>query len=138
VLGHFLSRFANGARIAAGVLTIISLVIVAARFVLTAMLYSRMSDDVYGSFYYSARPSLAGPIASLLLSTIWSIAIAWTLFSGRAAQVCAPSYRTIVARTPMMRAPMVKSPFFLIPMVGVALVVLMALFAVMRLHTVGY
>lgn len=135
VLGHFLSRFANGARIAAGVLTIVSLVLVAGRFVVTAMLYNRMSDDLYGAYY--ARPSLAGPIASFLLSAIWSIAIAWTLFSGRAAQVCAPAYRTIVARTATMRAPMAKSPFFIVPLVGTILVAFMLLMMFVRLRSFG-
>jgi hypothetical protein len=129
VLGHFLSRFANGARIAAAVLTLVSLGLVGVRFVLTAVLYSRMS------YMYFARPSLAGPIASFMLSAIWMIAIAWTLFSSRAAQVCAPTYRTIVARTATMKAPMVKSPFFVIPLVGMILVVLMSLMLVARLHS---
>jgi hypothetical protein len=134
VLGHFLSRFANGARLAAAILTLVSLGLVGVRFVLTAVLYSRMSS-LYGDNMYFARPSLAGPIASFLLSTIWMIAIAWTLFSSRAAQVCAPTYRTIVARTATMKAPMVKSPFFVIPLVGTILVVLMSLMLFARLHS---
>lgn len=133
VLGHFLSRFANGARLAAAILTLVSLGLVGARFVLTAVLVSRMSD-LYGGDAYFARPTLAGPIASFVLSAIWMIAIAWTLFSSRAAQVCAPSYRTLVARTAAMKAPMAKSPFFVIPLVATILVVMMSLMLVARLH----
>lgn len=133
VLGHFLGRFANGARLTAAILTLVSLALVAVRFVLTAIMYSRMSD-LYGS-YELARPSLAGPIASFVLSVFWMIAIAWTLFSARAAAVCAPTYRTIVARTAGMKAPMAKSPFFVIPLVATILVVLMMLMMVARLHS---
>jgi hypothetical protein len=133
VLGHFLSRFANGARLAAAILTLVSLGLVGVRFVLTAVLYSRMSA-LYGEYEF-ARPSLAGPIASFVLSSIWMIAIAWTLFSSRAAQICAPAYRTIVARTASMKAPMAKSPFFVIPLVATILVVLMSLMLVARLHS---
>ncbi|MDB4967466.1 MAG: hypothetical protein JWN44_3155 [Myxococcales bacterium] len=135
VLGHFLARFVNGARIAAGILTLVSLLVAGGRFVFTAIIYSRVSDDLYGGSMYFSRPSLAGPIATFILSTIWSVAIAYTLFSGRAAQVCAPAYRTIVARTAAMRAPMAKSAFFVIPLVGTMLVVLMLLMVFVRLHS---
>jgi hypothetical protein len=135
VLGHFLGRFANGARLAAAILTIVGLAATALRFVMTAVVYSRVSDlGVYGEY---AQPSLAGPIASLVLSTVWMIAIAWTLFSSRAAQVCAPAYRTIVARTAGMTAPMHKSPFFVVPHVGTILVVLIGVMVFVRLHAVA-
>jgi hypothetical protein len=125
ILGHYLARFVNGARIAAAVLTIVGLVAGLGRFVLTVVAYNKL-DEYYGDVYF-ARPSLAGPIAMFLLSTIWSIAIAWTLLSGRAAQVCAPTYRTIVARTPTLRASRVKSPFFVVPLVVTLLVAMMVL-----------
>ena len=136
VLGHLLSRFANGARIAAGVLTLVSLALVLVRLVLTAVVYSRLSAfaGAYDGAY--APPSLAGPIASFLLSAIWMIAVAWALFCGRAAQVCSPTYRTIVARTAQMKAPMAKSAFFIVPLVGLILTVMMGLMIAIRLHAV--
>ena len=133
VLGHFLARFANGARITAAILTLISLALVGVRFVFTVITYNRLTA-MFGE-YELARPSLAGPIASFVLSTIWMIAIAWTLFSSRAAAVCAPTYRTIVARTAGMKSPMAKSPFFVIPLIATILVVMMMLMLVARLHS---
>lgn len=134
VLGRLLSRFANGARIAAAVLTLVGLALALVRLVLTAVLHSRVSAfaAAYDGVY--AQPSPAGPIASFVLSTLWLIAIAWTLLSGRAAQVCSPTYRTIVARTPALRAPMAKSPFFIVPLVGVILAAVMLLMIWVRLH----
>ena len=129
VLGHYLGRFANGARIAAAILSIVGLAFTLLRFVVTCIAYSRFSSIYGDSGLYDMRPSLAGPIAMFVLSTIWSGAIIFTLLSGRAAAVCAPAYRTIVARTATMKASMVKTPFFVIPLVAV---ILMALF-VMRL-----
>ncbi|MGZ3429909.1 MAG: hypothetical protein ACXVCV_24835, partial [Polyangia bacterium] len=102
VLGHFLGRFANGARLAAGILTIVSLAFGLLRFVITCIAYSKLSNMYGDAGLFYDRPSLAGPIAMFLLSTLWSGAIAFTLLSGRAAAVCAPAYRTIVARTASM------------------------------------
>jgi hypothetical protein len=136
VLGHYLARFSNGARLAAGILTIVSLAFGLLKFVLTCFAYSKIGDLYAGDVYYDMRPSLAGPIVSLLLTTIWSLAIIFTLFSGRAAAVCAPTYRTIVARTAQMKASMVKTPFFVIPLVVSILAALFVLRIVML--TRGY
>jgi hypothetical protein len=129
VLGHHLAKFSNGARLAAAILTIVSLAFGLLRFVFTCIAYSRLSALYGDNSFYDMRPSLAGPIAMFVLTAIWSGAIIFTLFSGRAAAVCAPAYRTIVARTATMKASMVKTPFFVIPLVAS---ILMALF-VMRL-----
>jgi hypothetical protein len=136
VLGHFLGRFANGARLAAGILTIISLAFGLLRFVVTCIAYSRLSNMYGDAGLFYDRPSLAGPIAAFLLTTIWSGAIVFTLLSGRAAAVCAPAYRTIVARTASMKASLVKTPFFVVPLVATILVAMMVLKIVMSLR--GY
>ncbi len=137
VLGHYLGRFANGARIAAAVLTLMSLAFGLVRFVLTCIAYSKLSE-LYGDsgLFADARPSLMGPIAMFVLSTIWSGAIVFTLLSGRAAQVCAPAYRTIVARTAQMKASLVKTPFFVVPLVAIILIALMVLRVLMAMR--GY
>ena len=127
VLGHYLARFSNGARLAAGILTIVSLAFSLLKFVLTAIAYSKIGDLYAGDAYYDMRPSLAGPIVSLILTTIWSVAMIFTLLSGRAAAICAPTYRTIVARTAQMKASMVKTPFFVVPLVVTILIALFAL-----------
>jgi uncharacterized membrane protein len=62
-----------------------------------------------------------------ILTAIWSAAIVFTLLSGRAAQICAPAYRTIVARTAQMRASLVKTPFFVVPLVATVLAALMVM-----------
>ncbi len=128
VLGHHLARFANGARIAAAVLTIVGLVAEIGRFVLTCVAYSRLSDLYADNGFYGAQPSLAMPIVMFLLSVLWCGSIIFTLLSGRAAQICAPAYRTIVARTAQMRASLMKTPFFVVPLV----VTVLAAFMVMR------
>lgn len=135
LLGHFLSRYANGARIAAGVLTLLGLVLGTMQLAMTAMMFNRLTA-LYGDSGL-AGPSLAGPVAKFILSTLWMISIAWTLWSRRAAQVCAPAYRTIVARTAELQAPMAKSPFFIIPLVGLILVTLMLSMVFLRLHSYG-
>ncbi|HEX8954416.1 MAG TPA: hypothetical protein VF945_21325 [Polyangia bacterium] len=136
VLGHYLGRFANGARIAAAVLTLVSLAFGLVRFVLTCVAYSKLSELYGDSGLFDARPSLAGPIAMFALSTLWTGAIAFTLLSGRAAQVCAPAYRTIVARTATMKASLVKTPFFVVPLVATILVAFFVLRIVMMMR--GY
>ena len=75
VLGHFLGRFANGARIAAGILTILSLAFGLLRFVVTCIAYSRLSNLYGDAGLFYDRPSLAGPIAAFVLTTIWSGAL---------------------------------------------------------------
>ena len=130
VLGHYLGRFANGARLAAAILSIVGLAFTLLRFVVTCVAYSRLSA-LYGdsSLFADAQPSLMGPIVMFVLSALWSGAIILTLFSGRAAQVCSPAYRTIVARTAAMKASMVKTPFFVVPLV----VTILAAMVVLRL-----
>jgi len=127
VLGHYLAKFSNGARLAAGILTLVSMAFGVLKFVLTCIAYSKINDLYAGDIYYDMRPSLAGPIVSLLLTTVWYLAMVFTLFSGRAAAVCAPAYRTIVARTAQMKASTVKTPFFVVPLVVMILVALFAL-----------
>jgi hypothetical protein len=127
ILGHYLGRFANAARIVAAVLTLVGLAVGIVRFVVTCVVLSRLSDLYGDAGYYSARPSLAGPIAMFVLSMLWTGAIAFTLFSGRAAAVCAPAYRTIVARTATMKASMVKTPFFVVPLVATILAAMIVL-----------
>jgi hypothetical protein len=136
VLGHFLGRFANGARLAAGILTIVSLAFGLLRFVVTCIAYSRLSDLYGDAGMLYDRPSLAAPIAMFMLSTLWSGAIVFTLLSGRAAAVCSPAYRTVVARTASMKASLVKTPFFVVPLVAVILTAMMALKILMSLR--GY
>ena len=82
-------------------------------------------------------PSLGGPIVLFVLSTLWSGAIMLTLLSGRAAQVCSPAYRTIVARTASMKASMVKTPFFVVPLVATILAALVVLRVVLAMRGVA-
>jgi hypothetical protein len=126
VLGHHLGRFANGARIAAAVVTLVGLGFAVLRFIATCVAYSRLAD-LYAEPYFGARPSLAAPIALFVLSAIWSGAMVLTLLSGRAAQVCAPAYRTIVARTASMKASLTQTPFFVLPLVATILAAMVAL-----------
>ena len=137
VLGHYLGRFANGARLAAAILTIVSLALGLVRFVVTCVAYSRLSALYGDAGFLDARPSLAGPIAMFVLSAIWSGAMIVTLLSARAAQVCAPAYRTLVARTASMKASMVKTPFFVVPLVVIILAALVVLRVLLALRGVA-
>ena len=137
VLGHHLARFSNGARLAAAILTVMSLGFALVRFVLTCVAYSRLSALYGDAGFLGEGPSLAGPIVLFVLSTLWSIGMIVTLLSGRAAQVCAPAYRTIVARTAAMKASMVKTPFFVVPLVVTILAALVVLRVVLAMRGVA-
>jgi hypothetical protein len=119
VLGHFLARYVDAARIVAGVLAVIELVLAVVRTCGSLALQSHRYSP-YGS-------SSAGTILAFLLNVVWTSCVAWVLLSSRAAHVCRPQYRTLVARTPALQPPTYRSPFFLIPTIVVALALLIAL-----------
>ena len=134
VLGHFLSRYSNGARITAGVLTSISLAwqVVSTGFALFAR--PSYAYDEYGSRYGGyGHSSGAGmwTVLSFLLIVIWMSSVLWALFNRRSSKICTPEYRDIVAKTPELVPSTLKSPYFIIPAALTGFVLLLALVVIL-------
>ena len=129
VLGHYLARFANGARIAAAVLTIVGFVFQLGQ--LRAHLRGLLARERPLRRRQLLLP--LGPVAGRADRDVHPVGdlvappSSSRCLSGRAAQICAPAYRTIVARTAQMRASLVKTPFFVVPLVATVLVALMVM-----------
>ncbi len=123
VLGHFLARYSNGARITGGVLTAIGLAWVVLSTVLAIVRASSESSyyDPYGGgygarHYYGHSSGFGfGSVIITILYLLWIASVLWALFNKRSSQICSPRYRDIVARTPELTPPTFKSPFFIIP-----------------------
>ena len=103
-LGTSLQRFSNAARLVAGALQFLWLVLILLQAVL-------MSSHPMGA------AGLLGPVFNL----IYLGAMVAVLFSGRAAEVCSPAYQDELARTPYTKASVYSSPFFWIPLIPLAL-----------------
>lgn len=103
-LGTSLQRFSNPARLVAGALQFLWLVLI----LVEAMVLSSHPRGAAG---------LLGPVLNL----VYLGAMVVVLFSGRAAEVCSPAYQDELARTPYTKASMYSSPFFWIPLIPLAL-----------------
>jgi hypothetical protein len=132
VMGHYLARYVNAARVAAGVIAVLGLVLTVVRTGFTIYVVERAYDLYGGGRYGYGGPSLGGIIFWALVTIMWSIAVTWALLSRRSATVCTPEYRTIVARTRELKAPTFKSPFFVLPLVACSFVVLATLILISR------
>jgi hypothetical protein len=64
-------------------------------------------------------------VSLTLLGAAFQLSVLMTLFSPRAAHVCAPDYQQLVERTPGLRPQFTRSPFFVVYAVlhGLALIV---------------
>lgn len=112
LLGHFVARYANWARITAGVFAVLGLVLQIINFAATAF-------ALYASPY-----QLGGAVIPVLLPVVlglvWAVSVTWAFLSPRAAHVCTEPYRQMVAQTSTLRPPTFRSFFFMAPLVGVA------------------
>jgi hypothetical protein len=117
VLGQKLAQYSDGARITAGVLSVIGLIGQWLQLlVLLGESSRRMGRD---------REAMAvWIVVATLVGTAWAITMAWALFNSRSARICTESYRQLVARTPEQKPPTYGSPFFWIPLVLLGLVLL--------------
>jgi hypothetical protein len=131
-LGQRLARLHDGARIVAGAVAIAGLIATVTRIALTLRDYDRLAALIPHHFAY-VRPSLAWPILAFVAATLAWIAIVATLFSTRAADVCASHYRSLVVRTPMLKPPTLRSPFFVLPLVVTVLTVVLTVSTLARL-----
>lgn len=111
-IGHFLFNYSSGARIAALILSALSvglnlLQIVAAGFKLPMV----MSNG---------------------LSIAYTCAVLWAIGGSQGGAICTASYQQLVARTPDVKVPFWTSPFFWIPAGMLVLGLFLGLFAATR------
>jgi hypothetical protein len=104
VLGHFLARFSNGARLTVAVLSILGA----------------------GACVLQLVRAPTGPTGTTIIAFVllmaWTIAVVTTLLGRHAQYVCSPAYQETLAKTSVMRAQLTRSPFFIIPMALFSLV----------------
>lgn len=94
MVGLFLGRYSNMARIVAGVLMILT---------------------VLGNGWRLLEIKGVLDAVSLGLPILWAGAVVWVLFNRRAAKLCTDEYRELVARTAFVKPAAYKSPFFWVP-----------------------
>jgi hypothetical protein len=140
VIGHFLARYSNVARIIAGVLTALSAAMQLLRTgALLFMSSGSRYDGGYGdynyprhSYYYSYSSGPSGILIVVsLVALIWMIALLWVLFNARSSKICSDRYRDLVAKTPELRPPTFKSPFFVIPAALSGFMILLAMVVIL-------
>ena len=112
LIGHFLARYRNVARIGAGIVMAL-----------------RMLGILAGLVELNSLSDLI----SILISTAWTVAVLWALFNKRAVRICTENYRLLVSRTPRVVPPTFKSPFFWVPLIltAIMLVIILLLFSMM-------
>jgi len=143
VLGHFLWRYWAGGRIAAAVLGFLGIAYRLFEVVATFMMRSALEDD-FGSYsryghsygYHRAGPSIGWTLFFAVVAIAWTAAMINVLLSRRAATVCSPAYRELVAATPQVKAQWYKSPFFVLPafLVGLALFIVLVVLVRVAAH----
>ncbi len=121
VLGHFLSRYANWARVTAGVFAALTLAMQILGFASGLIQYASSRDIDMGGFSYQTGPSLLQVLIPGLLGIAWWSGVTWALLSRRSAHICDEGYRQLVAATSSLRPPTFRSPFFMIPLITSAL-----------------
>jgi hypothetical protein len=105
VIGSGLARLSSGARVFAGLLTLLGL----------------------GGTVLELVRGHGGGLIGTLISLAWSGAYVWLFFSSRSRAVTEPAYRLIVASSAAQKPRMLASPFFWLPLIGIAAVLLMFL-----------
>jgi len=133
VLGHFLARYANWARITAGVFAVVGLVAQCLTTLLGIIAAAQPPTMMYG-MYYREGPSMFWVLVRGGLSIGWSAAISWVLLSSRSAAICNDRYRQLVAATSNLRAPTFRSFVFMVPTILISVTIgwFLILFAVGR------
>ena len=109
-LGSYLMKYSEGARITAGIMSGLTLLM---------------------NIAAVARPGGAlsqgnwGRLVSTTLAAGWCVVLLWAFFNGRSSIVCSEEYRVIVKATPDQKPETFRSPFFWVPfiLVGVSMTV---------------
>lgn len=118
LLGRYLKRYSNVARICAGALGALGLAFNVLSTLAIVIQATRGAAPAWVALFYSGN---------LALGSLWSGANLWALLNQRAAVICTPEYRALIARKPTERPAMYSSPFFWIPVVWVGLAILGAI-----------
>lgn len=116
LLGHYLAKYSNGARITTGVLAILGMVGSACN------LLSSLAQ--LGGAGRAGAPEGAVLLGVLVMVVLWIAiygGICWAVFNGRSAAICTEQYRALVARTPSQQPSTYSSVFFWGPFVMMAL-----------------
>jgi RNA polymerase subunit RPABC4/transcription elongation factor Spt4 len=103
LIGFFLSRFSNTARLIAGICT-------------TLFVSIQVLQAIHA---FEGRIREAGSLIAVMAAG-WGIAVLWALVNARASKICRPGYAQLVSMTPQARSSMANSPFFWIPMILIA------------------
>jgi hypothetical protein len=115
VLGHFLARHHNWARITAGTFAALGLALFVIVFGLGIYALATAPSIPEGMYSYHEGPSVFGVLGRGALSILWMSAVTWAYFNRRAASICTERYRHVVAATPTVKPATFKSLFFVIP-----------------------
>ncbi|GEM_PF-2339762 len=125
LLGHYLAKYSNTARIISGVLTIIGIVCIGCNLIGTVA-------GLAGGGSRGGAPE-GGVLLVTVLVTLAQAAyycgVAWVLFNSRSSAICTYPYHQLVAQTPSQQPPTYRSIFFWAPfilMVGGCLMGLLA------------
>ncbi len=135
VVGHFLSRYHNWARIVAVIITLIG-----ASFSLISLVWMEIATagihDKYGGYMRHVGPGF-GDYFKLLVQLAWAAAVTKTLLGAYANKIVQPEYRAIVEETRSMKPNMFRSPFFVFPaiVVGIAVLLLLLTLLTLQAHT---
>ncbi len=120
LLGHFLARYANWARITAGVFATLALTLFVV--MLALGLYAIATAPVIRSPYYlDSGPSVFGVLGRAAITVSWFAAVTWAYLNSRAWTICSPSYHDVIAATPTVKPATWKSLFFVVPCVLLAI-----------------
>jgi hypothetical protein len=102
LLGQGLAGLNGGARVIAGLLTLLS-----------------FAGEVIGIVR-----GHGGGLIGTAISLAWSAAYLWLFFSTRSRNVTSAAYRLMVRQNPSPRPRILASPFFWLPLVGIAVMIL--------------
>jgi hypothetical protein len=99
LVGLFLRRFSEGARVAALISYGLGLVGLIVGYAGANWTYVQVST---------------GQVLAAIVGGAFQLAVLALLFSARGTRICSPTYRASMTRTPRMRAPVMRSPFFVL------------------------
>jgi hypothetical protein len=112
LIGRYLNRYSNVARVIAGAFGAFGLALNVISTLSTVFQASRGVTPTWMALFSSAN---------LAFGSLWSGAHLWALFNQRAAVICTPGYRALIARKPMEQPKTYSSPFFWLPFVWLGL-----------------
>lgn len=126
LLGHFLAKYSNTARIIAVVLQGLWLV---GNVIQLMLLMGVIGSDQGGRHRAVAEAGVVGGVVGVLISVAWNVAILWVLFNQQSAAICTPQYQRVVYESPDVKPLTYSSPFFYLPLIGLGIIALRVILA---------